>query len=72
MTYVDKRVECVSTETAYLTEGVLARPNLKVVIHAQVTKIIFEKNDLEPPQSAWSLPPPRKVVDTVVVQGRKW
>ena len=45
MTYVDKRGERVSTESAYLTANVLARPNLKVAIHAQVTKIIFEKSD---------------------------
>lgn len=42
MTYIDENRERVSSETAYLTEKVLARPNLKVVIHAQVTRIIFE------------------------------
>ncbi|EEB92607.1 hypothetical protein MPER_08858, partial [Moniliophthora perniciosa FA553] len=36
--------ERVSSETAYLSDDVLARPNLKVVIHASVTKILFEKH----------------------------
>jgi choline dehydrogenase len=45
VTYVDKRGERVSTEVAYLTADVLARPNLKVAVHAQVTKILFEKTD---------------------------
>ncbi|KAJ7471517.1 hypothetical protein B0H11DRAFT_2040302 [Mycena galericulata] len=43
MTYVDDKRERVSSETAYLTNDVLARPNLKVAIHAQVTRVIFEK-----------------------------
>ena len=45
VTYVDKRGERVSTEAAYLTADVLARSNLKVAIHTQVTKIIFEQSD---------------------------
>ncbi|KAK0235980.1 hypothetical protein EDD85DRAFT_922071 [Armillaria nabsnona] len=40
MTYVDDKLERVTSETAYLTPEVLARPNLKVAIHAQVTKIL--------------------------------
>ncbi|KAJ6624076.1 hypothetical protein B0H10DRAFT_2008400 [Mycena sp. CBHHK59/15] len=43
MTYVDHRGERVSSETAYLTADVLARPNLKVAIHAQVTRILFDE-----------------------------
>ncbi|KAK0193858.1 hypothetical protein F5146DRAFT_1101707 [Armillaria mellea] len=43
MTYVDDKLERVTSETAYLTPEVLARPNLKVVIHAQVTKILVRK-----------------------------
>lgn len=43
MTYVDSKATRVSTETAYLTKDVLARPNLKVVTHAQVTRVLFEK-----------------------------
>lgn len=40
VTYVDDKLERVTSETAYLTPEVLARPNLKVAIHAQVTKIL--------------------------------
>ncbi|KAF8133091.1 hypothetical protein K438DRAFT_1739318 [Mycena galopus ATCC 62051] len=45
LTYVDSKSERVSSETAYLTKDVLARPNLKVAIHAQVTRIIFDEVD---------------------------
>ncbi|KAJ8088469.1 hypothetical protein PM082_022542 [Marasmius tenuissimus] len=49
MTYIDKKVQRVSTESAYLTPDVLARPNLKVAINASVTKILFHKaGDDEP------------------------
>ncbi|KAL1739831.1 GMC oxidoreductase-domain-containing protein, partial [Schizophyllum fasciatum] len=44
MTYVDDNRQRVSSETAYLTPDVLARPNLKVVTHAQVTKVIFDQS----------------------------
>ncbi|KAK0479993.1 hypothetical protein IW261DRAFT_1551124 [Armillaria novae-zelandiae] len=47
MTYVDNKLERVTSETAYLTPGVLARPNLKVAIHAQVTKILVQKSGEE-------------------------
>ncbi|KAJ7168519.1 hypothetical protein C8R46DRAFT_1091908 [Mycena filopes] len=43
MTYIDHRGERVSSESAYLTKDVLARPNLKVAIHASVTRVIFEE-----------------------------
>ncbi|KAJ7364387.1 hypothetical protein DFH08DRAFT_272685 [Mycena albidolilacea] len=43
MTYVDSKGRRVSSETAYLTKDVLARPNLKVAIHTQVTRIIFDQ-----------------------------
>ncbi|KAK7033387.1 hypothetical protein R3P38DRAFT_3313389 [Favolaschia claudopus] len=43
MTYIDSKGQRVSSETAYLTKEVLARPNLKVAIHAQVTRIIFDR-----------------------------
>ncbi|KAF8882588.1 hypothetical protein BD779DRAFT_923170 [Infundibulicybe gibba] len=43
MTYIDQKRERVSSESAYLTGDVLARPNLKVAICAQVTQILFEK-----------------------------
>ncbi|KAJ8594667.1 alcohol oxidase [Rhizopogon salebrosus TDB-379] len=34
----------VSTESAYLTDEVLARPNLKVVTYARVAKILFDSS----------------------------
>lgn len=43
VTYIDETRTRVSSESAYLTDEVLARPNLKVVLHASVTKIITEK-----------------------------
>ena len=42
MTYIDKKFERVSSEAAYLTSDVTARPNLTVAIHATVTRILFE------------------------------
>lgn len=42
MTYIDEGSKRVSSETAYLTDEVLARPNLVVAVHAHVTKIIFD------------------------------
>jgi choline dehydrogenase len=44
VTYVDKTATRVSSESAYLTKDVLARPNLTVAIHASVTKVLFEKS----------------------------
>ncbi|KAG9042583.1 hypothetical protein FS837_010675 [Tulasnella sp. UAMH 9824] len=41
-TYIDPQGRRVSTEAAYLTREILARPNLKVVCGAQVTKIRFD------------------------------
>ncbi|PPQ95742.1 hypothetical protein CVT26_015868 [Gymnopilus dilepis] len=43
VTYIDETRTRVSSETAYLTDEVLDRPNLTVVINASVTKIITEK-----------------------------
>ncbi|KAK7033396.1 hypothetical protein R3P38DRAFT_3504318 [Favolaschia claudopus] len=48
LTYVDSKTRRVSSETAYLTREVLARPNLKVAIHAQVTRIIIDRVDGAP------------------------
>ncbi|KIJ13402.1 GMC oxidoreductase [Paxillus involutus ATCC 200175] len=42
VTYIDNRGQRVSAESAYLTPEVLARPNLKVVTLARVTKILLE------------------------------
>ncbi|THV07257.1 alcohol oxidase [Dendrothele bispora CBS 962.96] len=43
MTYIDEKGQRVTSETAYLTQDTLSKPNITVVIHAQVTKILFEK-----------------------------
>ncbi|KAK0205456.1 hypothetical protein DFS33DRAFT_1274353 [Desarmillaria ectypa] len=42
MTYIDHNRERVSSESAYLTPEVLARPNLKVAINSHVTRILFD------------------------------
>jgi len=42
VTYIDKKFERVSSEAAYLTPDVMARPNLTVAIRATVTRILFE------------------------------
>ncbi|KAG8682545.1 hypothetical protein FRC11_014731 [Ceratobasidium sp. 423] len=42
MTYITSSFSRCSAEAAYLTPGVLARPNLTVATNAQVTKILFE------------------------------
>ncbi|KAG1723029.1 uncharacterized protein EDB91DRAFT_1173780 [Suillus paluster] len=42
MTYIDSKSTRVSTESAYLTNEVLARPNLKVVTYARVSKVLFD------------------------------
>lgn len=45
VTYVDEKRQRVSSESAYLTDEVLARPNLNVALHTTVTKILFEQNE---------------------------
>lgn len=42
MTYINSKSTRVTTESAYLTDDVLARPNLKVVTHARVSKVLFD------------------------------
>jgi len=42
VTYINKNGRRVTTESAYLTPEVLNRPNLKVAVLSQVTKIIFD------------------------------
>ncbi len=42
VTYIDQNRERVSSESAYLTPEVLARPNLKVAINSHVTRILFD------------------------------
>jgi choline dehydrogenase len=41
---MDERRTRVSAESAYLTRDVLARPNLVITLHAQVTKILFDND----------------------------
>ncbi|KAG9315037.1 hypothetical protein JVU11DRAFT_4149 [Chiua virens] len=48
LTYIDSRGQRVSSEAAYLTPEVLARPNLKVVTHARVTRIVFDSSSGTP------------------------
>ncbi|KAF9048624.1 hypothetical protein BJ165DRAFT_1461196 [Panaeolus papilionaceus] len=48
LTYVDERFKRVSSESAYLTPDVLARPNLTVAINATATRIIFDKSSATP------------------------
>ncbi|KAK0223979.1 hypothetical protein IW262DRAFT_1473502 [Armillaria fumosa] len=42
LTYIDQNRERVSSESAYLTLKVLARPNLKVAVGSHVTRIFFD------------------------------
>ena len=42
MTYVDPKGHRVTSESAYLTPGVLARNNLKVATGAYVNRILFD------------------------------
>ncbi|EIN07763.1 alcohol oxidase [Punctularia strigosozonata HHB-11173 SS5] len=45
VTYTDSRGRRVTTESAYLTPQVLARPNLTVAIGARVTRVLFSRAD---------------------------
>ena len=45
VTYIGPDRQRVTTETAYLTPDVLARPNLTVAVNACVTKVLFETRD---------------------------
>lgn len=42
MTFIDSRGRRVTTESAYLTPDVLARPNLRVATKARVQRILFD------------------------------
>lgn len=48
MTYIDRKSTRVTAESAYLTDDVLARPNLTVVTHARVTKVLFDTSSSIP------------------------
>ncbi|KAL5492912.1 hypothetical protein ACEPAI_4360 [Sanghuangporus weigelae] len=45
LTYIGRRGMRTTTETAYFSADVLARPNLTIVAHAQATKILFDTSD---------------------------
>ena len=45
MTFIDSAGKRVTTERAYLTDEVLARPNLKVATNASVSRILFESSN---------------------------
>lgn len=51
VSYIDQSGVRVSTESAYLTPSVLARPNLKVVTEARVTHILFDSSPEEEPRA---------------------
>ncbi|PIL22660.1 hypothetical protein GSI_15352 [Ganoderma sinense ZZ0214-1] len=44
LTFISPNGRRVTTESAYLTSEVLARKNLKVITHAHVTRILFDKS----------------------------
>lgn len=43
VTYIDSNGTRVSSESAYLTDEVLSRPNLTVAIYAHTTRILFSE-----------------------------
>ncbi|KAI0052309.1 GMC oxidoreductase [Auriscalpium vulgare] len=45
MTYINEKGRRVTTESAYLTPDVLARPNLIIGVNAQVTRVLFDTSD---------------------------
>ena len=48
VTFISPDGSRVTTERAYLTSEVLARKNLKVITHAHVTRILFDKSGQTP------------------------
>ncbi|KAI0671884.1 GMC oxidoreductase [Trametes maxima] len=48
VTYINPNGRRVTSEFAYLTPEVLARPNLKVITQAQVTRILFDRSGATP------------------------
>ncbi|TFK90489.1 GMC oxidoreductase [Polyporus arcularius HHB13444] len=48
MTYITPQGRRCTAEYAYLTAEVLARPNLKVITNAHVTRILFDKSGATP------------------------
>ena len=48
MTYITPKGRRCTTQYAYLTAEVLARPNLKVITNAHVTRILFDESGPTP------------------------
>lgn len=48
MTYIDSKSTRVTTESAYLTDDVLSRPNLTVITYARVTKVLLDTSSSIP------------------------
>jgi choline dehydrogenase len=71
VTYIDSKGRRVSTESAYLTRDVLARPNLTVVTGASVTRILFEVPEGEEPRASGVEFANSKEGDRYVVKARK-
>ena len=46
--FIDSKGHRVTAEKSYLTPEVLKRPNLRVIISATVTKVIFDKAGSQP------------------------
>ncbi|KIJ29293.1 GMC oxidoreductase [Sphaerobolus stellatus SS14] len=45
LTYINSKGHRVTTETGYFTPDVLKRPNLKILVHSHVTKVLFGEKD---------------------------
>ncbi|KAI0359706.1 GMC oxidoreductase [Trametes cingulata] len=48
VTYINSKGRRVTSESAYLTPDVLARPNLKIITRAHVTRILFDTSGSTP------------------------
>lgn len=48
MTYIDESGQRVSAETAYLSDAVLKRRNLKVLVGVTVTRVLFDQSGERP------------------------
>ena len=51
MTFIDSKGRRVTTESAYLTLDVLARSNLTIATHAQVTRVLLETVEGKAPRA---------------------
>ncbi|KAI0368021.1 GMC oxidoreductase [Pilatotrama ljubarskyi] len=48
LTYINSKGRRVTSESAYLTPEVLARPNLKIITRAHVTRVLFDRSGSTP------------------------